>query len=48
MSLNSSQKPKANNPKEQPEWYQPLIPGIEEFIAQLNQNSQPHTTSQSK
>lgn len=48
MSLNSPQKPKANNPKEQPEWYQPLIPGIEEFMAQLNQNLQSNTTSQSQ
>ena len=48
MSLNSSQKPKANNPKEQPEWYQPLIPGIEEFMDKLNQNLQPNTNYQSK
>ncbi|HEY9810539.1 MAG TPA: hypothetical protein V6D13_14515 [Halomicronema sp.] len=26
------------------EWYQPIIPGLEEFMAQLNQ--QPKTTDQ--
>ena len=48
MSLDYPQKSKTKNPQNQPEWYQPLIPGMEEFLAQLKHNSKTSSKSKSK
>lgn len=48
MSLDYPQKSKIKNPHSQPEWYQPLIPGMEEFLAQLQPNSKTSSKPESK
>lgn len=48
MSLSKLKKIKVNNFNHQNSVQQLIIPGLEDFLAKLEQNSQPTSKSQSK